>query len=104
EDPAWTYRTSCGVGLLGGVGKTGDLHVHADSIIHTGSAGGIFRSAAIKSARRRAVCRRRIWRENASSAGTFGIGVDSQGAPTGAVGVDAGRSVFDGPLSGRSGE
>ena len=74
------------------------------SVIDTSSAGGAFRSATIQSARHRAVCRRGIWREDASSLGTFDGGIGAQGASTGAVGVDAGRSIFDGSLPGRGGE
>ena len=85
-------------------GKLVIYTVHAESVIDTGSAGGAFRSAAIQGASHRAVCRRRLWGEGASAAGAYWRRIGAQGTSAGAVGVDAGRSVFDGPLSCFGGE
>ena len=62
-----TPRASCGGGVLGAVRETGDLYIDADTVSDTSSIGGAVRSATIQSARHRAVCRRRLRREDPSS-------------------------------------
>ena len=89
---------------MGAVRETGGLYIDTNTVVDTSPIGRAVRSSTIQSASHRAVRRRRLRREDSSRAGTSGGGSRAQGASAGSVGVDAGRSLSDGPLPGRGGE